>query len=122
MADVFGRGRVLIAAILLMILGVAMTMSTALPMVIGGIACMTFGFFAGHSVASGWVGLARQGRQGTGAALYLLAYYLGSSVIGSYGGRFWTGFGWSGVAGLVVVLLLVGLASADYLRRSERTT
>jgi YNFM family putative membrane transporter len=122
MADVFGRGRVLIAAILLMILGVAMTLSSLLPMVIGGIACMTFGFFAGHAVASGWVGLLAKGAKGQAAALYLLAYYLGSSVIGSYGGRFWTGFGWNGVAGLVVALLLIGLASADYLRRRERTT
>jgi MFS transporter, YNFM family, putative membrane transport protein len=122
MADVFGRGRVLIAAILLMIVGVVMTLSTLLPMVIGGIACMTFGFFAGHSVASGWVGLLAKGAKGQAAALYLLAYYLGSSVIGSYGGHFWTGFGWTGVVGLVVVLLLIGLASADYLRRRERTT
>jgi YNFM family putative membrane transporter len=83
---------------------------------------MTFGFFAGHSVASGWVGLLAKGAKGQAAALYLLAYYLGSSVIGSYGGHFWTSFGWSGVAGLVVVLLLIGLASADYLRRRERTT
>ena len=67
-----------------MIFGVALTLSTSLPMVIAGIACMTFGFFAGHSVASGWVGwLAAKGAKGQAAALYLLAYYIGSSVIGS---------------------------------------
>ncbi|KMZ11572.1 Permease of the major facilitator superfamily [Candidatus Burkholderia humilis] len=56
MADVFGRGRVLIASLLLMMLGIALTVLFSLPVIIAGIACLTFGFFAGHSVASGWVG------------------------------------------------------------------
>jgi YNFM family putative membrane transporter len=119
MADVFGRGRVLIAGILIMICGVAMTLSVSLPVVIGGIALVTFGFFAGHSVASSWVGILAKGAKGQAAALYLLAYYLGSSVMGAYGGHFWTLFGWSGVVGMVLVLLLAGVGSAEYLRRRE---
>ncbi len=120
MADVFGRGRVLIAALLLMILGVALTLSSSLPVVIAGIACMTFGFFAGHSVASGWIGLLAKGPKGQAAALYLLAYYIGSSVLGSWGGHFWTIAGWPGVSGFVFALLLIGLGGADYLRRREQ--
>jgi YNFM family putative membrane transporter len=120
MADVFGRGRVLIAALVLMIAGVAMTLSASLPVVIVGIACMTFGFFAGHSVASGWVGLLAKGAKGQAAALYLLAYYVGSSVLGSWGGHFWTIDGWRGVTGLVFVLLAIGLGGAEYLRRREQ--
>ncbi|OTP71446.1 MFS transporter [Caballeronia sordidicola] len=120
MADVFGRGRVLIAALVLMIAGVAMTLSTSLPVVIVGIACMTFGFFAGHSVASGWVGLLANGAKGQAAALYLLAYYIGSSVLGSWGGHFWTIDGWRGVTGLVFVLLVIGVGGAEYLRRREK--
>ncbi|WP_346730346.1 MFS transporter [Caballeronia sp. dw_276] len=122
MADVFGRGRVLIAALALMIAGVAMTLSTSLPVVIVGIAGMTFGFFAGHSVASGWVGLLAKGAKGQAAALYLLAYYIGSSVLGSWGGHFWTIDGWRGVTGLVFVLLVIGLGGAEFLRRRERRT
>lgn len=122
MADVFGRGRVLIAALALMIAGVAMTSSTSLPVVIVGIAGMTFGFFAGHSVASGWVGLLAKGAKGQAAALYLLAYYIGSSVLGSWGGHFWTIDGWRGVTGLVFVLLVIGLGGAEFLRRRERRT
>ncbi|SAL64974.1 MFS transporter [Caballeronia telluris] len=122
MADVFGRGRVLIASLALMMTGVLLTMSMSLPVIVGGIACLTFGFFAGHSVASGWVGRLALHAKGQAAALYLLAYYIGSSVIGSYGGHFWTGFGWSGVVGLIAALLLVGLAGAVYLDRRERGT
>jgi YNFM family putative membrane transporter len=120
MADIFGRGRVLIAALLLMIFGVALTLSSSLPMVIAGIACMTFGFFAGHAVASGWIGLLAKGPKGQAAALYLLAYYIGSSVLGSWGGHFWTIAGWPGVSGFVFVLLAIGLGGAEYLRRRER--
>jgi MFS transporter, YNFM family, putative membrane transport protein len=121
MADVFGRGRVLIASLLFMMLGVALTLSNWLPSIIGGIACVTFGFFAGHAVASGWVGRLATQAKGQAAALYLLAYYIGSSLIGSYGGHFWTGFGWPGVASLVAVLLVIGLAAAVYLNRRERS-
>ncbi|WP_244847591.1 MFS transporter [Caballeronia sp. SL2Y3] len=120
MADAFGRGRVLIAAIVLMMTGIALTLSMSLPVIIGGIACLTFGFFAGHSVASGWVGRLATQAKGQAAALYLLAYYLGSSLIGSYGGHFWTGFGWPGVAGLIAGLLVLGVAAAAYLNRRER--
>jgi YNFM family putative membrane transporter len=122
MADVFGRGRVLIASLLLMMLGIALTVSYSLPVIIAGIACLTFGFFAGHSVASGWVGRLAAQAKGQAAALYLLAYYIGSSLIGSYGGHFWTAFGWPGVAGLIGALLLVGLAGAAYLNRRERAS
>jgi YNFM family putative membrane transporter len=122
MADVFGRGRVLIASLFLMMLGIALTLSNALPVIIAGIACLTFGFFAGHAVASGWVGRLAAQAKGQAAALYLLAYYIGSSLIGSYGGHFWTEFGWTGVAGLIGGLLLVGLAGATYLNRRERAS
>jgi YNFM family putative membrane transporter len=81
---------------------------------------VTFGFFAGHSVASGWVGRLARDAKGQAAALYLLAYYIGSSVIGSYGGHVWAGYGWNGVAGLVGTLLVIGLVAAMRLRGREQ--
>ena len=56
MADTFGRARVLTGSLLLMALGLALTMLHPLAAIATGIACLTFGFFAGHSVASSWVG------------------------------------------------------------------
>jgi YNFM family putative membrane transporter len=120
MADMFGRGRVLIAALATMLLGVMLTLAAPLSVIALGIACLTIGFFAGHSVASSWVGrLAREGK-GQAAALYLLAYYLGSSIMGSVGGHFWAVGGWGGVAALVVVLLAVGVVLAWRLLARER--
>ncbi|WP_374710908.1 MFS transporter [Paraburkholderia terricola] len=124
MADTFGRARVLIGSLALMALGLALTLLHPLTAIALGIACVTFGFFAGHSVASGWVGRLAREAKGQAAALYLLAYYLGSSLVGSYGGHVWAGYGWNGVAGLVGVLLVIGLAAAlrlRGLRARERT-
>ncbi|WP_323119545.1 MFS transporter [Burkholderia alba] len=120
LADTLGRGRVLIASMLIMLAGVALTMLQPVAAIAAGIACVTFGFFAGHAVASGWVGrLAHEGK-GQAAALYLLAYYLGSSLVGSFGGHAWSAGGWPGVAGLVTALLAVGLAASAWLRGRER--
>ena len=120
MADTFGRARVLNASLLLMLLGLALTLLHPLAAIAAGIACVTFGFFAGHSVASGWVGRLAKDAKGQAAALYLLAYYIGSSVVGSYGGHVWAGFGWNGVAGLVGVLLVIGLVATTRLRGREQ--
>ncbi|HZZ11701.1 MAG TPA: MFS transporter [Paraburkholderia sp.] len=120
MADTFGRARVLTASLLLMAVGLALTMLQPLAAIAAGIACVTFGFFAGHSVASGWVGRLAKEAKGQAAALYLLAYYIGSSVVGSYGGHVWASYGWNGVAGLVAILLALGMVAAWRLRERER--
>ncbi|MGF6753002.1 YNFM family putative membrane transporter [Paraburkholderia sp. GAS42] len=122
MADTFGRGRVLIASLVLMLVGVGLTLLHPVAAIAGGIACLTFGFFAGHAVASGWVGRLAKAAKGQAAALYLLAYYLGSSVVGSYGGHVWATHGWNGVVTLVALLLLCGIAAAYWLRTRERSS
>ncbi|MCC8401931.1 MFS transporter [Paraburkholderia sp. MMS20-SJTN17] len=119
MADTFGRARVLSASLLLMVFGLALTMLHPLAAIATGIACVTFGFFAGHSVASGWVGRLAKDAKGQAAALYLLAYYIGSSLVGSYGGHVWAGHGWNGVVGLVGALLVIGLIAATRMRGRE---
>jgi YNFM family putative membrane transporter len=68
-------------------------------------------------VASGWVGrLARQSK-GHASSLYLLAYYLGSSVLGSAGGWFWEYGRWPALVAFSMALLLGALALALALRR-----
>ncbi len=111
-ADQFGRSRMLAIATLLMLSGVLLSTLPFLLAMIGGLALITVGFFAGHSVASGWVGHIAPAAKGQAASLYLLAYYLGASIIGSYGGRYWARDGWNGVAALVGICLLVALAVA----------
>ncbi|MBI2714329.1 MAG: MFS transporter [Rhizobiales bacterium] len=112
LADRLGRSPMLAIAVLLMLAGVLLTTLLPLWAVIGGLALLTLGFFAGHSVASGWVGHIAPAAKAQAASLYLLAYYLGASLIGSYGGRYWAQDGWNGVVTFVSILLLVALAVA----------
>lgn len=112
LADRHGRGAMLCLGVGTMLLGTLLTLFASLPVVIAGVVLATFGFFAAHSVASGWVGQLARGYKAQAASLYLLAYYLGSSVLGSVGGKCWELAGWNGVAGLVGAFLVVGLALA----------
>jgi YNFM family putative membrane transporter len=122
LADQFGRGRVLGGGIVIMLAGVLLTLLQPLAPIVAGIALITVGFFAGHSVASAWVGRLAKQAKGQAAALYLLAYYLGSSLVGSYGGHFWARGGWPGVVMLVGALLVLALAVAIRLARYESAT
>jgi YNFM family putative membrane transporter len=107
LADRFGRRRVLWIAVLIMLAGILMTLAHALALIVLGIAIATFGFFGGHSVASSWVARRARTAKGQASSLYLFAYYLGSSAIGSAGGFAWTLGGWTGVvAGLSLLILL----------------
>ena len=116
LADRFGRRRVLWAAILVMGAGILATLSGSLPVIIAGIAVSTFGFFGAHSIASSWVGLRAEGAKAQASSLYLLAYYLGSSLAGFAGGFLWQGGGWpavvAGIGALVALALLLALALA----------
>ncbi|WP_316896176.1 MFS transporter [Ralstonia mannitolilytica] len=117
LADRHGRGRMLLAGTALMTAGVLLTLAAPLALVIGGIALLTFGFFGAHAVASGWVGRRAHRAKGQAAALYLLAYYLGSSLIGTAGGKLYAPWGWAGVVALVMTCTASALATAAWLWR-----
>jgi len=112
LAGRYGRRRMLWIAIAIELVGVAATLPDHLVTVILGIGLMTWGFFGAHSIASSWVGLRTQTGRAQASALYLFFYYLGSSVVGSAGGLFFSRFGWPGVAGLLGVLTVGALIIA----------
>jgi YNFM family putative membrane transporter len=117
LADRLGRSPVLIAGILTTAAGLAMTLLPQLAGVIGGIVILTIGFFITHSVASSWIGHMATDAKGHAASLYLLAYYLGSSLMGVVGGWFWAEGGWFAVAAFIATLLAIAFVAALRLRR-----
>ncbi len=97
LVDRFGRPRLLWVMAVITLLGLALMLPDNLVLVVAGLVITTAGFFAGHSVASGWVS-ARSARLGVqGSAVYLFCYYLGSSIGGTVGGLAFTGRGWTGL-------------------------
>lgn len=120
LADRVGRRPVLPLAIVLAGAGLALTGAHSLPLIVLGVATLTAGFFAGHSVASSWVGR-RSGGLGSAAqasALYLLAYYGGSSFGGIAAGAAWSGGHWNAVMLVAGVLLAGALVLSLRLRRT----
>ncbi len=109
LADRMGRRGVLVASVLIMLAGLGLTVPDWLPTVLVGMFLFTAGFFAAHSVASGWVSARATDHHAEASSLYLFHYYLGSSVVGALGGLAFSSFGWAGVASYVGVLALVGM-------------
>jgi YNFM family putative membrane transporter len=121
LVDQYGRGKIMLAMIGAMALGVLATLDSQLPVIICGLALFTFGYFATHAIASGWVGFRAGERRGLVSALYLSSYYLGSSFLGSTSGPLWTHYRWPGmVVGLMVCVGLV-FAIGLYLSHMEKT-
>ncbi|HVT69594.1 MAG TPA: MFS transporter, partial [Trebonia sp.] len=112
LADRVGRYGVLAGGVVVAIGGVALTLPASVFCVVAGLVVMTAGFFAAHSVASGWVGARAQVAPAQASALYLCLYYIGSSVAGSAGGVFWSRGGWPAVGAFSIALLAVALVSA----------
>ena len=117
LADRAGRRVVLVAGVAVAIAGVALTLPSSLAVIVAGLVVLTAGFFAAHSVASGWVGGLAPVAPAQASALYLCLYYTGSSVAGSAGGVFYAHGGWPLTAAFAAALLAVALASALSLRR-----
>ncbi len=116
-ADRRGSSRVLGAMLALCAVGLALTLSNALTMIIAGVALFTFGFFAAHSVASSWVGRLAQRSKALASAVYLTAYYLGASSMGWLGGHAWQAGAWLGVLAFLGLLWLGAVAIAARMAR-----
>ncbi|HEY4316744.1 MAG TPA: MFS transporter [Herbaspirillum sp.] len=118
LADRYSRIRMMTLGILLMVAGVLLTLAQSVFWIVLGVAVLTFGFFAAHSIASGTVGKLARGAKAQAASLYLLSYYLGSSVLGSVGGNIWSHGGWPGVVAMVCAALALALLLCYRLARA----
>lgn len=117
MSERFGRGPVTSAGTLVAFVGVALTMTPWLPAIVAGIALLTAGFFVAHSAASAWVSRLGHRSKSHAASLYLLAYYLGSSVLGLASGWFWQRGGWHALGGFCLLLFAFASVAARVLRK-----
>ncbi|KXZ16591.1 MFS transporter [Bacillus nakamurai] len=106
-ADLYGSSKMIKIAIFVMLAGAVITLLPQLALKIAGIAVFTFGFFGSHSIASSWVARAAGDHRSQASSLYLLFYYIGSSVAGSFGGFFWAHFQWIGIIAFISVMLLL---------------
>jgi MFS transporter, YNFM family, putative membrane transport protein len=122
-ADRAGRYRVLATGVVVAIAGVFLTLPASIWFIVAGLVMLTAGFFAAHSVASGWVSGRAKVAPAQASALYLCLYYIGSSVAGSAGGVFWARGGWPAVVLFAAALLALALGCAlSLVTRRARST
>jgi YNFM family putative membrane transporter len=112
LADRFSRRLILPASLAVAACGIALTLAPGAPMVVLGLAVLSTGFFATHALASGWVGALATQDKGHATSLYMVAYYVGSSLFGAVGGWFWSGGGWGSVVAFTGTLLGLALVAA----------
>lgn len=108
LSDRFGRKRLALLGIVVSLVGLAVTLPDQIVCIGVGLVVFTAGFFATHSVASSWVSARAVGRRGQGAAMYLLAYYLGSSAFGALIGLAYQYDGWPAAAASIALLFVLG--------------
>jgi len=106
----FGTRMPLVAGGVAMSVGALITLASPVALIVFGIVLITAGMFLAHATAN--AATARAGGSGRqhAVALYSVAYYVGSSAIGTIGAAAWTAGGWMALAGLVAALglLVVG--------------
>lgn len=107
----YGARRTVLGSIALLVVGFGLTLSGSLLVILIGVAVITGAFFVGHTTASSSVSLlAPAHARSTASALYLTAYYVGSSI-GSTGSTTLFAYdGWGAVVLAAVVALAVAAA------------
>ncbi|MET0863124.1 MAG: MFS transporter [Nakamurella sp.] len=99
----FGRRAVLASAGFGMAAGVALTLASPLWIILTGLVVLTFCFFVAHAIASTWAGQRVPAARSQASALYSLAYYAGSSLLGFAGAVIFDRAGWTGAMSAVIV-------------------
>src|SRR5690625_2604493 len=82
---------------IILTIGLLLTMSTSLIVIIIGLCIICFGFFTAHSLTATLVSETAEHHKGTASSLYFIAYYtgvaIGSSILGPvYENINWIGF------------------------------
>ncbi|MDI2130953.1 MFS transporter [Yinghuangia seranimata] len=112
----FGHRTTLWAAVAVTAAGALLTLPDHLVPVVLGLVVLTAGFFAGHATASSAVGLRAKSGRAQASALYIAAYYLGSSLGGPVGGVAFHRVGWAGAVLFVLAVCAAAAVAATAIR------
>lgn len=107
-----GRRATVGLAILLSIAGLALTLVHALAVVIAGLAVMCGGLFVVQTLSLGYIAATVRKAVSTAVGLYVTMFYIGGALGGVAPGPVWQRYGWPGVVGLLIALLVGMLALA----------
>jgi predicted MFS family arabinose efflux permease len=118
----WGAGRAIAVALLVAALGLAMTVTSELPLVLAGLAILGAGTFFAQAAATGFVARTAQNNKGSASGLYLAFYYLGGLTGAHVLGFAFTTFGWIGCVLVAIAALVLGAGIGISLTRERNTT
>lgn len=117
----WGAGRTIMLALLAAGLGLLLTLSAKLPIVLAGLALVGAGTFFAQAAATGFVNRAARTDRASASGLYLAFYYLGGLAGAHLLGLVFTNFGWIGCVIAATAALVLGAALGASLPRERAT-
>jgi len=108
----FGRRRVMAGAVAINWLGLGLTLSGELAVVVVGLVLFATGTFIAQPLAIGFAGVSAKNAKALAVGLYVSFYYVGGSLGGVVPAALWGHLGWPGCAALVALVQGLLLAAA----------
>jgi YNFM family putative membrane transporter len=119
-ADRLGWRVVALAGLAIASAGVTLSLVDFLPLVIAGLALITFGNFSGMTGAQLGVAGSTEQDRGLAAALFFSAYYVAGALGGYLPGLAFERWEWPGVVAMALGVYAVGAAAILWLGRQGR--
>ncbi len=107
-SDIIGRVRIIFLGIAVLILGIFLTLSQSISLVIAGLGLVTMGMFSVQSVTPTYLGELVPENKATVSILYQSFFYLGGCLGTFVPSIAWEYYGYKGVTILCIILLLFG--------------
>jgi MFS family permease len=110
--DIHGHRAVLTLAVTLGVTGALLTLASALPTVVVGLALFATAIFIAQASASSHVGVHAAEGRGLAIGLYATCYYVGGTFGGALPAPLWERGGWGACVAFIigVQLLMLGIA------------
>jgi predicted MFS family arabinose efflux permease len=103
----FGRKPFVLAVLALWAAGICLTLSSALPIIIAGMALFAVGGFLCQASSTSYVALSAREGASSAVGLYVTFYYIGGSLGAVAGGAAWHLGQWPAVVATVLIVLAV---------------
>ena len=114
-----GTLRALKLSLITLMVGIWITLLPFIIFKILGLAFTIYAFFSGHAIASAVVTSRAEHNKAQASSLYLLFYYIGSSVGGTLAGYFYSLLHWPGVALMITIFMVISLVIAMTIRKNK---
>lgn len=115
LSDRYGRKLVLGIALSVMIIGLWITLSQPLGMILLGLALAVVGLFSVQSTATSLIGDWATQDRGAATALYTLFYYVGAGLGTSFNAFVWVHAAWMGIVVVCSLFLICALLAVRFL-------